>query len=388
MDTGSTTAKRVRVLKFIKSLLEGTSHRNNVPPVLSLEIMSFPDIWEHVPHLPELITVGHGNALTRRLYEIALYDHNVIKEHRIGALRLLETLKDSMESSMTDNPEALEAYRKANAFVEENARRLGVGSLAWLIEEYQIPSDEIVPFIAKLEHRDLLNDFFTTLNPSTAEKLKAELDQYLRTQSQRSNSNRLWSQDDNVLGITALMQDPEGRAEGDQKKVIAELNEEKQWRENWISNWMSTQFITRGTLIEAWSLVNRRISDFSHKPQRWSDLAKYDHSEHPDMQYILEYIRLSLGDALASTHLITGNSVRAARNSLPREVLRFLRFYHLLWPLVILNKAVPAKQVAALCGDDNFYIKYLVNLISQHSIDAGAREQASKKFAEWKATQK
>lgn len=113
---------------------------------------------------------------------IALYDHHVIKQHRIGALRLIETLKDSMESSMTDNPEALEAYRKANAFMEENTSRLGVGSLAWLIEEYQIPSDDFVSFIAKPEHRDLLSDFFATLSPSAAETLKAELDRYLRTQ--------------------------------------------------------------------------------------------------------------------------------------------------------------------------------------------------------------
>ena len=170
------------MLKFIKSLLQGKWHRDDAPPVLSVEIMSFPDICEHVPHLPELITLGHGSALTKRLYEIALYDHNVIKEHRVGALRLLETLKDTMESSMTDNPETLETYRKANAFMEANASRLGVGSLAWSIEEYQIPSDQIVPFIAKPEHRDLLNDFFAVLSPSNAEKLKAELDQYLRTQ--------------------------------------------------------------------------------------------------------------------------------------------------------------------------------------------------------------
>jgi hypothetical protein len=178
----SISDRTIRVLKFIKSLLEGKSHRDEVPPVPSIEIMSFPDICEHVPYLPDLITAGHGGALTKRLYEIALYDHNVIKEHRIGALRLLETLKESMESSMTDYPEAVQEYRKANAFVEEKASRFGVGSLVWLIEEYQIPSDEIVSFIAKPEHRDLLNDFFTALSPSTAEKLKAELDQYLRTQ--------------------------------------------------------------------------------------------------------------------------------------------------------------------------------------------------------------
>jgi hypothetical protein len=118
------------VLKFIKALLQGKSHRNDAPPVLSVEIMSFPDICEHMPHLPEMITLGNGSALTKRLYEIALYDHNVTEEHRTGALRLLETLKDSMESSMKDNPEGLEAYRKANAFMEANGSRIGVAH--WL----------------------------------------------------------------------------------------------------------------------------------------------------------------------------------------------------------------------------------------------------------------
>ena len=170
------------MLKFIKSLLEGNSHRDDTRPVPSVEIMSFPDICERIPHLPELITLGHGSALTKRLYEIALYDHNVIEDHRTGALRLLETLKKSIESSMTDNPETLEAYRKANAFMEENASRFGVGSLAWLIEEHKIPSDKIVSFVAKPEYRDLLNNFFAVLSSSNAEKLRTELDQYLRNQ--------------------------------------------------------------------------------------------------------------------------------------------------------------------------------------------------------------
>jgi len=142
--------------------------------------MSFLDIVEHVRHLPKVMTAQHAGALTKRLYEIALYDHHVIEEHRKAALQLLGTVKHTLEASIADNPEALEAYRKANAFMEGNASRLGVGSLAWLIEEYQIPSDEIVSFIAKPEHRDLLNAFFTILNPSRAEKLRAELDHYLR----------------------------------------------------------------------------------------------------------------------------------------------------------------------------------------------------------------
>ena len=165
------------MLGFIKALLHGKS-AEGPPPDPSVELMSFPDMADYIQQLPGLITPKEGFALTRRLYEIALYDHHVEKEHRMGALRLLDTLKTSMESAMP--PGLIEAYRKANAYMEENVRHHGINSLAWLIEEQQIPEDRLIPFIARPEHSKLLEDFFAVLGPTIAEKLKLELEQYLR----------------------------------------------------------------------------------------------------------------------------------------------------------------------------------------------------------------
>lgn len=165
------------MLDFIKALLHGKS-AEGPPPNPSVELMSFPDMADYIRQLPELMTPKEGFALTKRLYEIALYDHHVEKEHRMGALRLLDTVKTTLESVMA--PELIEAYRKANAYMEDNVHRHGINSLAWLIEEQQIPKDHLIPFIARPEHGKLLDNFFDVLDPAIAEKLKLELEQYLR----------------------------------------------------------------------------------------------------------------------------------------------------------------------------------------------------------------
>ncbi|MGH8737560.1 MAG: hypothetical protein ACREVC_09405 [Burkholderiales bacterium] len=167
------------MLKFVKSLLHGKSTQG-AAPVPDVELMSFPDIRDYVHQLPELITAQQANALTKRLYEIALYDNHIEKEQRAAALRLLDTLKKSVESVMT--PEYVEAYRQVNAQMEEGVRRFGIGSLTWLIQENQIPNDEIIPFIARSEHAELLEGFFAALDPNTADALRAQLAQYKRDQ--------------------------------------------------------------------------------------------------------------------------------------------------------------------------------------------------------------
>jgi hypothetical protein len=166
------------MIKFIKSLLQGKS-AESPPPIPAVELMSFSDVAEHIQRAGEFMTPQQGTALTRRLYEIALYDHDVEKEHRVAALKLLDALKISMESVMT--PELIDTYRKANAHMEGNVRRLGIGSLAWLIEEHHVPEGEMIPFIARPEHSPLLDDFFTVLSPANAEAMKVQLERY-RTQ--------------------------------------------------------------------------------------------------------------------------------------------------------------------------------------------------------------
>lgn len=164
------------MLKFIKALLQKKSAKAT-PPILAVELMSFPDILAYIQQLGDFISVQQGSALTKRLYEIAYYDHHIEDEYRTGARALLDPLKSTIESVST--PEAIELYRSANANMEDNVPRLGVGSLAWLIVEHEISEDQLIPFIARPEHSHLLENFFATLSPATAEVIK------LRVQEQQ-----------------------------------------------------------------------------------------------------------------------------------------------------------------------------------------------------------
>ncbi len=81
--------------------------------------------------------------------------------------------------------ELVNAYRKANAHMEDNVRRIGISSLAWLIEEHKISDDQLIPFIARPEHSKLLEEFFAVLSPANADAIKVQLEQYLRACAQR-----------------------------------------------------------------------------------------------------------------------------------------------------------------------------------------------------------
>jgi hypothetical protein len=115
-------------------------------------------------------------ALTRRLYEIALYDHRVPYEHRKDAWERLDTVKALVEDGLKHLPDAVAQYRAANRAMEEGVHRFGLGSLGWLIQENGISgTEEMVRFIARPEHAHLLEVFYSTLAPETAALLKQEV---------------------------------------------------------------------------------------------------------------------------------------------------------------------------------------------------------------------
>jgi hypothetical protein len=145
---------------------------------LPVDQMSFSEIADYVGRINDQTVTADGRALTRRLYEIALYDHHVHKSHREGALQLLRRIKRTMEIYYEDSPDSLTIYREVNALMEENARRVGLGSLAWLVLEKGPMSDkEFVRFVTLPEHRELLPNFFSILGPELAMQLNQALTQ-------------------------------------------------------------------------------------------------------------------------------------------------------------------------------------------------------------------
>lgn len=169
------------MFKFLKSLISGRRGSDETQAVL-IDSMSFPEILQLVQNLPEFIEIKQGTALTKRLYEIALYENHVSAEHRAAAVKLLKSLMQSMEASLANNPEGLAAYRKANAYMEDNVRRHGLGSLSWLIVENRIAPEDILPYVTRPEHLQLLEDFYSSLAPADRDKIRNHVEQYLHRQ--------------------------------------------------------------------------------------------------------------------------------------------------------------------------------------------------------------
>jgi hypothetical protein len=141
-----------------------------------IDEMTFEDIARYFAASDVDTTVRNGSALTQRLYFIALYENHIPEKHREGALELLNLHKQTMEAVYTHSPEALRKYREANAYLEDNAKLAGVGSLGWLvIENEPMSDDEFVDFITRPEYRDLLPNFCANLAPSVFAKVMTKL---------------------------------------------------------------------------------------------------------------------------------------------------------------------------------------------------------------------
>jgi hypothetical protein len=159
---------------------------------LPIDQMSFSDIAYYVGQINDQTTAVHGTALTRRLYEIALYDHHLPDSHREGALKLLKRIKRIMEIHYERSPNSLLLYRVGNTFMEETAGRVGMGSLAWLILEKGPMSDaKFVQFVTLPEHRKLLPNFYSILGPELAMRLNEALAQIQPKQHGRPSYRKL-----------------------------------------------------------------------------------------------------------------------------------------------------------------------------------------------------
>lgn len=105
----------------------------------------------------------------RRFYTIACFDHGVPDVDRATAMKLAAALKGDIESLLSSKPDALAAFCKAVDFEREAAAKAGVGSLVWLIDEHEIPGEDIIPFIMKPENGHKLAEYLSIIPPATIE---------------------------------------------------------------------------------------------------------------------------------------------------------------------------------------------------------------------------
>ncbi len=129
---------------------------------------SLTQILEYLSAIPDNSSIQSPGNLTKRLYEISYFDNFVEERERATAADLLEITKLELEKIFSENPEALESYQSANKFMEDRIPYLGIGSLAWMMNEYKIPDEDICDFIVKTENGHLLGKFLQVADLSGA----------------------------------------------------------------------------------------------------------------------------------------------------------------------------------------------------------------------------
>jgi hypothetical protein len=167
---------------FFRSLFRtGTERQEPTPlqPVPPIEQMSLEEILAYIPSMGDKASVQQCIPLLQRLYEIALYDHHVLPQHRNAALQLAETLTAGMEKGLSDTPDAWATLQAANNHMIENARRFGIESLFWKIAEESVSDADFLPYVMRPEHRHLVPDFFEAMGKEAVMKERKEFVRHL-----------------------------------------------------------------------------------------------------------------------------------------------------------------------------------------------------------------
>jgi hypothetical protein len=162
-------SKKEKALDTVKLTSEA-----RVPPP-SVESMSLTQIIEYIPTFEGSIPSSTTLNIHRRLYEIALYDHHVEQNDRLRAYQIMEALSEDLKAVNSHNPEYLAAIAEAAKHMESNARIFGVGSLAWLIKEHDVPPEKVEAFVMQPEYGYLLSNFITAIGPEIFATVKAGL---------------------------------------------------------------------------------------------------------------------------------------------------------------------------------------------------------------------
>lgn len=176
---------------FFRSLFRaGPERREPTPsqPIPSIEQMSVDEILAYTQAL-EGLSVKQTSALLQRLYDIGLYEHHVLPEHRNTALQLAEALNADWEAALSDKPDGLATLKRANDHVSEGVRLYGIGSLFWKIAEEAISDAEALAYAMRPEHRHLVPDYFEAIGKEKVLQVREEFVRLLILAGQFEASN-------------------------------------------------------------------------------------------------------------------------------------------------------------------------------------------------------
>ena len=121
--------------------------------------MTVEDILQYcADHACDLQT-NEAMAMVHRLYDIALFEHDIEEERAKKALECIEVLKrDINATSMRDN-KSLSRFEEECTSAIETASRFGRGSLLWKLVEDRVPDAKIAEYLTRPEHGHLLQTY-------------------------------------------------------------------------------------------------------------------------------------------------------------------------------------------------------------------------------------
>lgn len=152
-------------------------------------------------------------AAARRLTDIAMFEHGVSDVERQFALALIPGLDAAIETALQQESGVYEAYIAFQAYLEAaahhrgTARYYGYASLKWKMDEEGIEAAEVIPFMARADHADLLPTCLEMFEPDDIRDIRGALLTELATARAQQGErpldvlNRLASGDDGALSL-------------------------------------------------------------------------------------------------------------------------------------------------------------------------------------------
>ena len=114
-------------------------------------------------------------AAFRRLTDLALFEHGISDAERNAALEVATALHTDIQAALANDPPALAAFEEAADLHLNNARYSGYGSLHWMMEVQGVGSSEVIRFIARPEHEQLLPTYLEMMEPEVISQIRAVL---------------------------------------------------------------------------------------------------------------------------------------------------------------------------------------------------------------------
>jgi hypothetical protein len=146
--------------KGIWRTLFSSSEKPKEPEIkFQFDDMNLTQLAEYIGQEKSNFTTRAAIDMTKRLFEIAYFDYAVSEAERRVAEKMLGGLIKDIEDSLSSNPEALQAYRKANNFQIGKIELHGIGSLSWKIRAPGISAEDVIKIIIDPSSGPLIPNF-------------------------------------------------------------------------------------------------------------------------------------------------------------------------------------------------------------------------------------